>query len=202
MDTSSSSPSPSVWPPISSSFGSAGPSQVSTGCVVATDVKVKLQALAEAALAKIVAAQEAHERTATLADGTVLKAAPTTVGPCLSVVMHLPTGTVYYGQNTGQRAAGLVEPLASRTQAVIDANQQASRAPKGFGPGWTRLRGYPGSHSEVVALNQGLQRHAGSQPSDFAVYNIRTEDNDERGEPMPRCGNCEPITDGIIALTD
>ena len=77
-------------------------------------------------------------------------------------------------------------------------------SPPGFGPGWTRARGYPGSHSEVQAVDQGIKTRPGAELQDFAVYNIRLKANfnGAAGTPMCRCDDCKIITDGVNALTD
>jgi RHS repeat-associated protein len=168
------------------------------------DLKVEMKALADAAWKKMQEARDNDQRTVTLDDGTVLKVTDSGMGPCLSVVKDLETGQVFYGQNTGKAARNLSQPLQERTDTVIAANQEKNPAPAGYEPGWDRHNGYPGSHSEVQALDQGLKARPGSQPEDFAVHNLRTKSNSlgNAGDPMPRCDNCEPITDGILALTD
>ncbi len=165
------------------------------------ELKTEMQGLADSAWKKMKAANEAGERTVTLDDGTVLKTSDSGMGPCLSIVKDLETGEIFYGQNTGKEPADLSPPLQDRTNAVVAANQPT---PEGMPPGWSRDKGIPGSHSEVQALNQGMKARPDSNPSDFALHNTRTKTNKNgnAGEPMPRCDNCKPITDGVIPLTD
>ncbi|OXJ09798.1 RHS repeat-associated core domain-containing protein [Burkholderia sp. HI2500] len=167
------------------------------------ELRQELGALAQAAWQKMKDANARGDRTVTLDDGTVLKTGDTTMGPCLSVVKDLTTGAIYYGQNTGKRPRGLRSPLKEQTEKVAIANEEKSPSPYPNNPGWTRNKGIPGSHSEVQAANQALEARPGAQLNELAVYNVRTEmDKADAGEPMPRCDNCKPITDGIIALTD
>ena len=168
------------------------------------DLKAEMKDRADSAWQKMKEANERGDRTVTLDDGTVLKTSDTGMGPCLSVVKDLKTGEVFYGQNTGKQPENMAPLLQDRADAVAAANQAKSPAPEGYPPGWSRDKGIPGSHSEVQALNQGMQARPGSEPGDFAVHNVRTQDNKNgnAGDPMPRCDNCKPITDGIIPLTD
>ena len=168
------------------------------------DLKAEMKALGDDAWARMQEARERGDRTVTLPDGTVLKTSDSAMGPCLSIVKDLETGQVFYGQNTGKQPENLAPPLQERTNAVVAANEAKSPAPEGYPPGWTRDKGIPGSHSEVQALNQGMQARPGSTPEDFAVHNVRTQTNKNgnAGDPMPRCDNCKPITDGVIPLTD
>jgi hypothetical protein len=77
--------------------------------------------------------------------------------------------------------------------------------------------GIPGTHSEVHGTNAALndrkdRNEAGNHPpgkpfpeddmDGLVVHNTRTEDNAGKGDPMTRCHNCEPITDGAHALND
>lgn len=61
--------------------------------------------------------------------------------------------------------------------------------------------GVPGSHSEIGVLNKALlQRDAlglsiGSL-EDFALYNVSLWSN-RLDVPVPRCGNCRFVTDGV-----
>lgn len=170
-------------------------------------VRDRLAGLAQDAWSRMRAAHADEERRVTLPDGTRLRVADGDVpggrGPCLSLVMDMQTGQVFYGQNTGRAPIGLREPLGSRTTAVAAANQSASPAPTNYPAGWSRRAGIPGSHSEVQAANQALAARPGARMEDLAIYNVRTEDMSlARAPEMPRCTNCAPITDGAHALTD
>ena len=168
------------------------------------ELRAEMKGLADAAFKQMQEANARGDRTTTLPDGTVLKTSDSAMGPCLSVVKDMKTGDVYYGQNTGKQPSNLSPPLQERANAVAAANQQASKAPAGYPEGWTRDKGIPGSHSEVQALDKGMKARPGAQPDEFAVYNVRTQDNSngKAGDPMPRCDNCKPITDGILPLSD
>jgi hypothetical protein len=156
-----------------------------------------LGGLAEDAYQRMRAADAQGHETATLRDGTVVDVAgkgECARGPCLSLVMDLETGHVYYGQNTGERHSGLPTPLHENATQVAHENQVRSPAPENFGEGWTRLAGYPGSHSEVIAAAQAFQARPGATLPDLAVYNIRTQSlGPGHAEPMTSCMNCTPI---------
>jgi len=165
------------------------------------ELSTHMDGLAQDAWSRMQQAHTNGDRTVTLADGTVLRVTDSGRGPCLSVVMDTQTGGVFYGQNTGKSATNLAEPLATNTSRVI-ADHQANH-PSPYQPGWTRSMGYPGSHSEVQAASQALNTRPGSQLSELAIYNVRTENIDTNpAPPMVRCGNCNQITDGARALTD
>lgn len=168
------------------------------------ELRAEMKGLADAAFKQMKEANERGDRTTTLPDGTVLKTSDSAMGPCLSVVKDLQSGEVFYGQNTGKQPTNLSPPLQERANNVAAENQAASKAPPGYPEGWSRDKGIPGSHSEVQALDKGMKARPGSQPEDFAVYNVRTQDNSngKAGDPMPRCDNCKPITDGVLPLSD
>lgn len=75
--------------------------------------------------------------------------------------------------------------------------------------------GRPGTHSEVHGANEALNDraarnqagdHPPGQPHDesdmdgLVIHNTRTEAGPNEGDPMKRCHNCAPITDGAHAL--
>jgi hypothetical protein len=152
----------------------------------------------------MLAARKAGKSTITLEDGTVLKCSKSGMRPCLSVVKDMETGKIFFGQNMGGEPEDFHPQLQKRTDVVVAVRESERPSPSKNPEGWHRDKGTPGRHSEVHALNEGMQERPGSQPSDFAVYNLDTQGQSGRsaGDPMPRCDNCAPITDGIVPLSD
>lgn len=116
-------------------------------------------------------------------------------GPVLTGVMDPQTGEIFYGMNQGAVPSDLHPLLQDRLDAYLDATG-----------GITPLRaGIPGSHSEIVALDQAIKARelwqgfpvTESSLSDFLLSN-RTLIGERRviGIP-PRCPNCAVITNGV-----
>jgi hypothetical protein len=117
--------------------------------------------------------QAAYPRRVRAPDGVMLSTADSTRGPCLSLVMEITTGKVYYRQNTGEPAnpkgggRTLQSPLHERTQDRID---ELGKSPDGYkGEGWTRDMGYPGSHSEVQGTNEVLTAMPGTPMENVVI---------------------------------
>jgi hypothetical protein len=116
-------------------------------------------------------------------------------GPVLSLVRDRVTGEVFDAQNLSSIPSNLHPLLASRLESHLAANAGK------LNPVW----GVPGAHSEVWALNQALLRREslgiGVQSlDDFSLYNVSLWRN-RLGTTVPRCGNCNPITDGVRVLS-
>jgi YD repeat-containing protein len=104
-------------------------------------------------------------------------------GPVLTGAMYRPTGEIYFGLNTG--VPDPIDPDLERRIAEM-------------GPG-APFKGEPGSHSEINAINQGILAHPGATVDDFLIYSVRLRGS-EKGQRIPRCPNCEKITDGAEEL--
>ncbi len=64
--------------------------------------------------------------------------------------------------------------------------------------------GKPGTHSEFVTLNEALLAREGlgmgaGDLSEFEMYNVSLWSN-RVGQWVPRCGNCETLTQGVNNL--
>ncbi|MGC4095081.1 MAG: RHS repeat-associated core domain-containing protein [Polyangiaceae bacterium] len=139
-------------------------------------------------------------------------------GPCLSLTQDLDTGKIYVTQNQ----TGKPDPAHPLVQQRIDqrvaSNQENFNYTNSDWKDEGRTRsGRPGTHSEVHGANEALNDraarneagdHPPGQPYDesdmnrLVIHNTRTEQGPNEGDPMPRCHNCAPITDGAHALND
>jgi hypothetical protein len=116
-------------------------------------------------------------------------------GPVLSLVRDRITGEVFDAQNLSNIPSNLHPFLASRLEEHLAANAGK------LNPVW----GVPGSHSEIWALNQALWRRKAlgidvQSLDDFGLYNVSLWRN-RLGTPVPRCGNCNFLTDGVRELS-
>ncbi|WP_124351119.1 RHS repeat-associated core domain-containing protein [Pseudomonas chlororaphis] len=143
------------------------------------------------------------------------------MGPCLSVVMDITTGRVFYGQNPDYGENTKRKPsdyyyhklseLADLKIRIVKSEPEdgqldfiVTKKEPDIEPRPIRSVGTAGTHSEVHAICAALQARPEAKLSELAVYNIRTKatTDEPAGEPMPRCGNCLELTRGVIALTD
>lgn len=113
----------------------------------------------------------------------------------LSLIRDRVTGEVFDAQNLSNIPSNLHPLLAARLEKYVAANAGK------LNPKWS----IPGSHSEIWALNQALQRREalgiGVQSlDDFGLYNVSLWRN-RLGTTVPRCGNCNFLTDGIRVLS-
>ena len=116
-------------------------------------------------------------------------------GPVLTVVRDRVSGELFDGQNLGAIPDKLHPLLQNRLDAYLAAN----------GGNLNAVWGVPGSHSEIAALNQALlRREALGLPvkslEEFSMYNVSLWNN-RLGTPVPRCGNCQYLTDGVQVLS-
>lgn len=139
-------------------------------------------------------------------------------GPCLTLTKDLDTGEIYVTQNQPGRPAREHPLVTQRTNDRIESNQTNFDYKNEDWKSEGRTRsGRPGTHSEVHGVNEALNdraarneagNHPPGQPFDesdmdgLVIHNTRTEDGPNKGDPMPRCHNCAPITDGAHALND
>jgi hypothetical protein len=99
-------------------------------------------------------------------------------GPVLSGALDTKTGQIFYGQNQ----ANIPNNLHPDLQAALAAFQ---------GPG-APLKGIPGSHSEVYAVNEGLHARQDAKISDFLLFSVRLQ-RSRLGEQILKCPNCAQI---------
>ena len=138
-------------------------------------------------------------------------------GPCLSLTQDLDTGRIYVTQNRSGKPENPHPLTTKRINDRVTSNQENFNYTN---DGWKaegRTRsGRPGTHSEVHGANQALNDraalnqtgdHPPGRPHDesdmdgLVIHNTRTETGGA-GQPMTRCHNCGPITDGAHALHD
>jgi RHS repeat-associated protein len=119
-------------------------------------------------------------------DGTKLEIYPN-LSPCISAAYDKKTGGVTYGQNRDERPDPMNPILADNADAAGKFNKQRGSAGPGMPPEGLANNGQPGHHSEVNAVNEGMNRRPDSKPEDFVVYN----QNPDTGEPMKCCRNCK-----------
>lgn len=116
-------------------------------------------------------------------------------GPVLSGVMDSKTGEMFFGQNSidGSLPDNLHPILQSRLDDLGEA---------------TEIRaGVAGSHSEIFALNNALlAREAAGEAvteanlSEFLLHNRALRGPRAGTGKPPRCGNCNPLTDGVTTV--
>jgi hypothetical protein len=104
--------------------------------------------------------------------------------------MDTVTGKIYYGQNSALPPSPLQSQLAGRLASYLQ-ELDGYRIP---------LKGEPGAHSEIYALNQGFQVRPEADFEDFLVYNLRLKGT-AKGKPIVRCGNCASITKGVTDIS-
>ena len=119
-------------------------------------------------------------------------------GPVLSGVMDPQTGDIFYGLNQGKVPSDLHPLLQQRLDNYLEATNGA-----------TPVRaGVPGSHSEIMALDQAIKAREArlgitateTDISDFLLHN-RSLIGERRAIGIPpRCANCAAITDGINVI--
>jgi len=122
-------------------------------------------------------------------------------GPVLSAVMDPKSGEIFYGQNLGRVPTDLHPLLQQRLDQYLDFSDLTGGA--------TPLRaGVPGSHSEIVALNQalkarelstGIPMSAGGL-SEFLMTNRSLIGTRSVIGIPPRCLNCVALTDGVTMI--
>lgn len=187
------------------------------------EVKAQLEAKSKKLMDDIAKAKEAGLTHVTAPDGTVLQIHPT-AGPCLSVAYDKVTGKVYYGQNTDGRPSPMHPILADNADRAARENHE-----KGYdkpykktvsdGKGGTKeitvqppygmypMKGVPGDHSEVNAVNKGMvEREEASKtnsdippphPNDYTVHNTNTNGQGQgEGQGKPCCPNCKRVLGG------
>jgi hypothetical protein len=91
--------------------------------------------------------------------------------------------------------------VPDRLHPILEGRLRSLATQGKLNPVW----GVPGSHSEVWALNQAVMRREapglGVQSlDDFAMYNVSLW-RSRLGKPVPRCGNCQILTDGVRVLS-
>ena len=129
-------------------------------------------------------------------------------GPCYSGVYDPLTGQTHYGENFNMKnQAGrtsyenfrenahpvIKDRINARTEALENGTATAKKT-----------AGTPGAHSEVVATDKALKAREAfngrpateADLSDLHLHNRSTMEA-TGGQPMNRCDNCRPITDGI-----
>jgi RHS repeat-associated protein len=116
-------------------------------------------------------------------------------GPVLTGAMDPQTGEIFYGLNQGKVPDDLHPVLQRRLDEYLDAS--GGRTPE--------RAGIPGSHSEIVALDQAIKARelrlgipvTEDMLPDFLLSN-RALIGERRivGVP-PRCANCAAITNGV-----
>jgi hypothetical protein len=116
-------------------------------------------------------------------------------GPVLSVLRDRVTGEIFDAQNLSS-VPGNLHPLL---QARLD--KHLANVGSNLNPVW----GIPGSHSEIWALNSALRRREAlgmtvNSLDDFSLYNVSLWNN-RIGTTVPRCGNCNVITQGVRVLS-
>jgi hypothetical protein len=155
----------------------------------------------------------------TAPDGTLLQIHPAKfLGPCVSVAYDKVTGKVYYGQNTRERPNPMHPILADNADRAARENHAAGydkpykkTVPDGEGGtkeitvkppyGMYPMKGVPGDHSEVNAVNKGMMEREGGtpppKPSDYTVYNTNTNgQGQDAGQGKPCCPNCTRVLGG------
>jgi RHS repeat-associated protein len=118
-------------------------------------------------------------------------------GPCFSMVLDEESGQAFPGINHDTPPDNL-HPLLQK---------QIDNPPPG---GWPEGNHEPGSHSEIHALNDALwarEKNRGVDPpgsltdtSGLLIDNQRSRGQD-KGNPMPCCGNCTHITGDVPSQT-
>jgi hypothetical protein len=116
-------------------------------------------------------------------------------GPVLTMLRDSVTGEIFFAQNLSAVPDRLHPILEGRLRSYLATHQGK------LNPVW----GIPASHSEVWALNQALMRREalglGVQSlNGFAMYNVSLW-RSRLGKPVPRCGNCQYLTDGVRVLS-
>jgi YwqJ-like deaminase len=106
-------------------------------------------------------------------------------GPVLSGALDTKTGQIFYGQNEADVPGNLHPEIQA---ALADFK----------GPG-APLKGQPGSHSEVYAVNEGLHARQGAKISDFLLFSVRLQ-RKRLGEQILKCPNCAQILKGASDL--
>jgi hypothetical protein len=108
-------------------------------------------------------------------------------------VMHIPSGKIYTATNGpgGKRPTAdpgsLNEKLNPHLQSMLDKPDKL--------PHFSN----PGAHAEVVALNQAMNEHPESPPSDFMVDTAWLKGGKQggskygRGDEAPLCANCQVV---------
>ena len=107
------------------------------------------------------------------------------IGPVFAGVMDTKTGDIYFGINKGAVPDNISPFLDNRLA-------EAQRIP------YERTHG-AGTHAEIHALNEGLNSRLLSQPSDFLMFTINSghRSPSKWGMAVPRCPQCEFLTDGV-----
>jgi RHS repeat-associated protein len=133
-------------------------------------------------------------------DGTLLQI-HASVGPCVSLAYDKKTGKVYYGQNTRERPDPMHPILEDNADKAAEWNKK--NFPNVKPPGMYPMKGVPGDHSEVNAVNKGMIEREGDpnadkpHPSDYTVYNVNTNgQGQQQGAGKPCCPNCQKVLGG------
>ncbi|MDY6992823.1 MAG: YwqJ-related putative deaminase, partial [Pseudomonadota bacterium] len=110
------------------------------------------------------------------------------IGPALAGVLDTKTGKYYIKTNSGpgELPNNLVPLLESR----IEGTQSIS---------YLKTHG-AGTHAEIHALNEALLARPDADLSDFLLYTINSGQRGSPvkwGAPIPRCPDCEFITNGV-----
>ena len=116
-------------------------------------------------------------------------------GPVLTGVRDTVTGEMFFKQN--------VESLPSEIHPMLQCRLESYLADPELvlNPKW----GVPGTHSDFLALNEALLRRQSlglsiNDLSEFEMYNVSLWSN-RVGTTVPRCGNCQVLTDGVTVLS-
>lgn len=135
-------------------------------------------------------------RAATVEAAEAAMAAGKEVGPVVAGVSDLRTGQSFFALNAKGVPQNIHPILQSRIEALLKNPQHFAMA---------------GSHAEVHALNEALwaRTNAGMNVTEANLGEFVLDTAWLRGSrngrmtpllPAPRCGNCAPITDGVINL--
>ncbi|KWC38218.1 hypothetical protein WL48_10955 [Burkholderia ubonensis] len=190
-------------------------------------------AVANAAYARIMSAIHSGKLTRSVKvydgkTGTEIKIRPTTLGPCLSVVVDRDTLEISIAQNHSKWPKNFDKILQYRAECVKRActtpktREKLALLKQIYGVPCSddfahkmRNGANPGTHSDVHATNAALNAQVAQgrprDPSKLVMYNVRMRAKEDAGQnvrgvaggdPMPRCEHCEPITHDVPTLSD
>jgi hypothetical protein len=119
-------------------------------------------------------------------------------GPVLTGVRDTATGEMFFAQNLDEVPSNLHPLLQDRLASYMGQVEDGSVQ---LNPVWDE----PGTHSDFAALNQALlRRDALGLPikdlGELEMYNVSLWSN-RIGSTVPRCGNCQVLTDGVTVLS-